>query len=156
MNYQLREQEYHAGRALSSVLFRFSSFLLSPASGNIPCPVVKKLLTGAGIRHCLVTWPSILFLVKLWLMRSSCSRVGVLMLGFAFATSATICLFASAQATDPSTSVARAATLFKQAGEFLNAGSYEQARERTVVGLEHQPRSAAGLNLLGLIYGNEK
>lgn len=80
----------------------------------------------------------------------------MLTLGFAFATSATICLCASTQATGLSGSVAPASTLFKQAGELLDAGSFEQAREKTVEGLKLQPQSAAGLNLLGLIYGSEK
>lgn len=79
----------------------------------------------------------------------------MLTLGFAFATSATICLCASAQTTSPSDPVATASTLFKQAGELLDAGSFEQAREKTVEGLKLQPQSAAGLNLLGLIYGSE-
>src|SRR5690348_7785212 len=89
-------------------------------------------------------------------MRSSCRRIGVLALGFAFASSSSIRLFASGQAVDLSGSVARAATLFKEAGELLDAGSFEQARGKTVEGLRLQPRSPEGLNLLGLIYGNEK
>ncbi|HEX5413247.1 MAG TPA: tetratricopeptide repeat protein [Terriglobia bacterium] len=38
----------------------------------------------------------------------------------------------------------------------LKAGALEQAREKVVAGLKLQPQSAEGLNLLGLIYGNEK
>ena len=88
-------------------------------------------------------------------MRSSYSRIGVLMLGIAFATSAPICLFA-AQATGQSGLVAQATTLFKQAGDLLDAGSFEQAREKTLEGLKLQPQSAEGFQLLGLIYGSEK
>lgn len=101
-------------------------------------------------------WSGAFFWDTLWLMRSSYSQIGVLALGFALATSATICLWASAPSTDPSASVARATSLFKQAGEFLDAGSLEKAREKTVEGLKLQPESSVGLNLLGLIYGNEK
>ncbi len=89
-------------------------------------------------------------------MWSSYSRIGVVALGFVIAASTAIRLFASGQAADPSGSSARATTLFKQAGALLDAGSLEQAREKTVEGLRLQPRSAEGLNQLGLIYGSEK
>lgn len=78
------------------------------------------------------------------------------MLSFAFVASATISVFTSAQTPKPPSSTARATTLFKQAEELLQEGSIEQAREKAVEGLAIQPQSTEGLNLLGLIYGNEK
>jgi tetratricopeptide (TPR) repeat protein len=66
------------------------------------------------------------------------------------------CLLASPQIVEPATPADRASTLFKQAGKLLEEGSFEQAQEKVVQGLRLEPRSVEGLNLLGLIYGNEK
>ena len=63
---------------------------------------------------------------------------------------------APAQTSNPGGSAARATSLFKQAEQLLQAGSAEQAQEKAVEGLKLQPRSAEGLNLLGLIYESEK
>lgn len=63
---------------------------------------------------------------------------------------------AFAETTNPATSAALAADLFRQGEQLLQAGSAEQAREKVVQGLKLDPQSAEGFNLLGLIYEQEK
>jgi tetratricopeptide (TPR) repeat protein len=65
-------------------------------------------------------------------------------------------LLASPQPAGTTASLQRAAALFKEAGRLLQAGSVAQARNKAMDGLKLRPHSIEGLNLLGLIYGNEK
>jgi tetratricopeptide (TPR) repeat protein len=65
-------------------------------------------------------------------------------------------LLASPQTAGTTASSQRATAQFKEAGRLLQEGSVEQARDKVMEGLKLQPRSIEGLNLLGLIYGNEK
>jgi tetratricopeptide (TPR) repeat protein len=65
-------------------------------------------------------------------------------------------LIASPQTAGTTASSQRVATQFKEAGRLLQEGSVEQARGKVMEGLKLQPHSIEGLNLLGMIYGNEK
>ena len=65
-------------------------------------------------------------------------------------------LATTAQTTHPADRKTQAENLFQQAGQLLQSGSVEAAREKALEGLKLEPQSAAGLNLLGLIYEQEK
>jgi tetratricopeptide (TPR) repeat protein len=60
------------------------------------------------------------------------------------------------QTTATAKSSAHAVELFQEGQQLLQAGSLEQAREKVEQGLKLRPQSARGLNLLGLIYEQEK
>ncbi|HKT10514.1 MAG TPA: tetratricopeptide repeat protein [Terriglobia bacterium] len=83
-------------------------------------------------------------------------RLAGLVLTFALLGVGAGCRLVSAQTNSTGGSAARATSLLEQAEQLLQAGSVEEAQEKAVQGLKFQPRSAEGLNLLGLIYESEK
>lgn len=82
--------------------------------------------------------------------------------GIAILTLALLCLNSAAvlcmsgqESTEPG-AASRAAALFQEGERLLEAGSIRQAEEKVEQGLRTNPNSPGGLNLLGLIYEQQK